>query len=583
MIHAQVRGQELRIIAPVLAADTIAYLEMQFDFSEEWQGYVCWAHFEKDGTVYNVKLNDGRIQKSDGLNLSEGRWKVYVHGNLVEDGQIASRVTTEVRSLTVLPTGVTEGQPLPTVPPTAAEQILASAEQALTVANALRADADAGVFDGEKGEKGDRGEPGEKGEKGDKGDKGDRGEDGRDGADSDMTSDLAKGLFANCLRGTAEGATVSIPDAAFEGSPLQVTVSLSPVQAEGTPSPDNALPITGHQHLRLCRSGKNFIPFPYYDTDFIKNGITFTVNEDGSVHAVGTAEADVAFNIFYQSTLRLPENTVNAYLSGCPSGGGNDTYQLTLYYGDTENQSRVYEVGSGAEMSKMLADDKYLTSGITRIAIRIMGGTTVDATFKPQLEIGAAPTEYEPYRKETLTFDLGEEVFGGRFRWETGELEITHKALILDGSIGWSQKAASCFNTVLAGGKFGSQYFGEKSYCERYENTENCGAIYNGTAHGEFIVGSTYFNAKVCVLAICDTRFSTTQEWQAHLADHPVKVVYPLAEPRRLQLTPTQIKALQGTNTLSCEEGELSVTYSRDINAALSEIWQALAALTANS
>lgn len=61
------------------------------------------------------------------------------------------------------------------------EQLLEAAQEAQEIAQSVRNDADAGVFDGAQGEKGDKGDTGPQGEKGDKGDKGDTGAQGIQG------------------------------------------------------------------------------------------------------------------------------------------------------------------------------------------------------------------------------------------------------------------------------------------------------------------------------------------------------------------------------------------------------------------
>ena len=58
------------------------------------------------------------------------------------------------------------------------------ADNAIEIAQSVRADADSGKFDGEKGEKGDKGDKGEQGIQGIQGEKGD---DGKDGADYIIT------------------------------------------------------------------------------------------------------------------------------------------------------------------------------------------------------------------------------------------------------------------------------------------------------------------------------------------------------------------------------------------------------------
>lgn len=126
MIAGFVRGQSLRLSVPRIAADTIDYLTAKFLFqSSDWDGLEKWAHFTKGGAVYDVRLTDDGITADAHLNLTAGKWTVYLHGNRYAGGKVVQRITTEIQTLEVLPTGILNGEPLPDIPPSAAEQILA--------------------------------------------------------------------------------------------------------------------------------------------------------------------------------------------------------------------------------------------------------------------------------------------------------------------------------------------------------------------------------------------------------------------------------------------------------------------------
>lgn len=131
MIAGFVRGQTLRLSVPRIAADTIDYLTAKFLFqSSDWDGLEKWAHFAKSGAAYDIRLTDDEITADSHLNLSAGKWTVYLHGNRYADGKVVQRVTTETQTLEVFPTGILDGEPFPTVPPSAGEQIIASAAAA---------------------------------------------------------------------------------------------------------------------------------------------------------------------------------------------------------------------------------------------------------------------------------------------------------------------------------------------------------------------------------------------------------------------------------------------------------------------
>lgn len=130
-----------------------------------------------------------------------------------------------------------------------------------------------------------------------------------------------------------------------------------------------------------------------------KNGITFTVNDDGSVTCNGTASENAVIYISQHPTLAEG----NYILSGCPSGGASSTYEIIARRSDSTN---IRDNGDGAEFT--------LSSSFTIswIQIVIRSGTTVsDLTFYPMIRLASIEDDtYEPYAKtnQQLTEDVEE-------------------------------------------------------------------------------------------------------------------------------------------------------------------------------
>lgn len=116
MITGTVKGQSLRISSPTIAADTISYLTARFVFTSDWDGAVKFAHFSCGEKNYSVMLNNDEIGEGDKLNLGAGTWKVWLHGERYEGGELTQRITTEEALLVVRATGSFEGGPFPTAP-----------------------------------------------------------------------------------------------------------------------------------------------------------------------------------------------------------------------------------------------------------------------------------------------------------------------------------------------------------------------------------------------------------------------------------------------------------------------------------
>ena len=132
---------------------------------------------------------------------------------------------------------------------------------------------------------------------------------------------------------------------------------------------------------------ENLIPYPYAETTKTANGVTFTVNSDGSVTVNGTATARAVFFIVnINKFLRLSQG-VSYRLSGCPAGGGDNTFSLTVQ--DITYSQTFNDVGNGE-------------SGVTRFTdyyafITIFADYTANnLIFRPMLNAG---TTAKPYSK----------------------------------------------------------------------------------------------------------------------------------------------------------------------------------------
>lgn len=129
MILGTINCQKLSLNSTDIVADTIDFIEARFVFmSDDWDGLEKWAHFARDSEVYDIRLTDDHIRREDHLNLSSGKWKVYIHGNEFRGGEVIQRVTTNMVTLYVEPTGTLDGEPFPEMPASVTEQILARLE-----------------------------------------------------------------------------------------------------------------------------------------------------------------------------------------------------------------------------------------------------------------------------------------------------------------------------------------------------------------------------------------------------------------------------------------------------------------------
>lgn len=138
-------------------------------------------------------------------------------------------------------------------------------------------------------------------------------------------------------------------------------------------------------HIEALPS-KNLITYPFTGTTKTEGGITFTDNGDGTITLTGTLDS---YSEITLGRITIKESG-NYFLSGCPEGGGTSSYCLIA--NNTKNWNMDIDSGFGVGFYAN-AGDVY---DITITPAGAPTGFTYDGiTFKPQLELGEAATEFE--------------------------------------------------------------------------------------------------------------------------------------------------------------------------------------------
>ena len=115
------------------------------------------------------------------------------------------------------------------------------------------------------------------------------------------------------------------------------------------------------------------------------SGVTFTINDDKSITVNGTATAQISFRINGKVGLGIG----NYILTGCPSGGSNNTFYLTAYASSAWLKSPDF--GSGCKIENKT---------VTQVVISIASGYTANnLKFYPMLrDADITDDTYEPYQ-----------------------------------------------------------------------------------------------------------------------------------------------------------------------------------------
>lgn len=180
------------------------------------------------------------------------------------------------------------------------------------------------------------------------------------------------------------------------------TFSFDKLQVEeGTTATAYTPYISDFSTVNLTRCGKNLINNAMWDgaSPYTHNGVTFTVNADGTVTANGTATGGLA--VYYNRTVLKSAANKTFTISGI-TGGSSTTYKIRV-----SRKEKAYE--DLFDGYKTFTPD----GDIEMIILSINEGVTVNnLVFKPQLELGSTATTYELYQSQNYAPTATGEVSG---------------------------------------------------------------------------------------------------------------------------------------------------------------------------
>ena len=202
--------------------------------------------------------------------------------------------------------------------------------------------------------------------------------------------------------GSGSGEIVSFEtDSENVFSKLQVD-GLEPAQeGSGDPSPSNVRPIRGHSEVDVNVVGKNL--FQTTAESKTENGLTWTVNQDGTITVTGTPTNYTALNVGRAYVNGIDDNVTISQIDPASNvvWGGIEVY-------DNTNQL-LYQVTPGGTDPKFTVNlANYPTAEYIAVAIkRNNNNIAINTTVKIQVELGTTATEWEPYQQpQTTTQDF---------------------------------------------------------------------------------------------------------------------------------------------------------------------------------
>lgn len=196
-----------------------------------------------------------------------------------------------------------------------------------------------------------------------------------------------------------ESAGESIRVSDSSDRPLKGLTLYGKTTQSGTPTPENPVPLEsvgagGAIHTTVA--GKNLLPFDHYkNASITANGVTATVNDDGSITWTGTATDYVAVEL-YKGTVSVFPQKFTVLNLGTFSNVGID---INIMDGATTLYNSIIQALQTFDM------EDYPSAKTIIITAKRLANEAVSGTVYPMLVAGTVTTaEYEPGKEQqTLT------------------------------------------------------------------------------------------------------------------------------------------------------------------------------------
>jgi hypothetical protein len=331
------------------------------------------------------------------------------------------------------------------------------------------------------------------------------------------------------------------------------TLSWEPTQeGSGDPSPDNVRTIAGRNTVSVTRCGKHLFDAglvqdqaDYNKRKIVNNGdgsFTIIVSEGASAATNATSSTSILYPLLPNTTYTVSGVSDNA---GLIIGAFDKNGVRTNYYGVTTRNTTFTTKQNEVGM---------------RFYVQSMNTTPGTYTCRPMLEFGSAASEWEPYDGDTIDIDLPETVYGGTLDAGKGVLTVLHGIKSLDYS-------SNIRNLI----EYDNSIRVEVVFDVKLEK-ENSEAIcshlirkYHTNDVPHFYItenGANIFLPKT-VLTSYDADGVRAYFANQSESGTPVQVCYALQTPYTIQLTPQEITALPGLNTLYTDADKMDMSYQR--------------------
>lgn len=329
---------------------------------------------------------------------------------------------------------------------------------------------------------------------------------------------------------TASGAIASFSDGADSMPIRKIVATIEPVQADGTPSPENHLPISGWTGANIPQKGKNLLELT--NESMVSSGWNryFPLTLKAGTYTISSqSKFGVGTNYGVRLSLRNSSNgLLQRILDGYTFG---DTVLTATFNVSAETASKT---------AYILVEPK--ASG--------MAFADFDAADL-QLELGSTASDYKEYRGNTISVNWESEagtIYGGTVTLnEDGSADVVANmfGFTVDGNY-QNMSYQSNYVRIISPVSLDTSTYRISGLCNMYVPAGS------GANYTIYLVTDT-------VLRVYDTTITSLADAVAKYTATPLQVVFPLTTPQTYHFDNVgQLKTFLGTNNVWCNTGDIT-------------------------
>ncbi len=350
------------------------------------------------------------------------------------------------------------------------------------------------------------------------------------------------------------GAVVTFPDGADDVPLKSCAVTIAPT-------------LDGVSSVDVVSAGKNLLN--YADISLSYRVTSITENSSGSFTVVASGSGAYIDHV-------IKVKAGQAYCIKCTSatndeGNASQIGAVNVYDGSDDTANLLLNGASISYSQKVFTP----TGNYILLRNKVTGGSGAGTgtIVEPQLEVGSTATAYTPYVAPTThTANLGRTIYGGEVDVVNGTGTKTHDILRMD-SFNWAKSSSQSnpngtyFLAIASIPYVGWGSGGrDTALCNELTKASSAGS---GTSEANNTFWWNNLSTSIRAVWGSPNGGSSLEDFLAFLTNSNVIICGELSTPEAFTFDPVPIDSMYGDNTMWSDNGDIEVTYRRDIDLAL--------------